>query len=103
MLFPISDDNRGITTIAYVTYTLLALNIGVFVYQMANPEFTYAYSVIPQEITQGVDLVEPVAVTAGGQTVVIPQAPGPPIIYLTLLSHMFMPVSYTHLTLPTKA
>ena len=80
MLFPISDDNRDVSTTAYVTYTLLALNIAVFIYQMANPEFTYAYSVIPQEITQGVDLIEPVDIEVPGG---------------------YSPVSYTHLTLPT--
>lgn len=97
MLFPISDDNRGVTTTAFVTYALLALNIAVFIYQMADPEFTYAYSVIPQEITQGVDLVDPVQITVGGQINEVPQAPGPPIVYLTLLSHMFMHGGFGHI------
>jgi membrane associated rhomboid family serine protease len=97
VLFPISDDNRGITGPALVTYSLLAVNIIVFIYQANHPEFTYAYSVIPEEITSGVDLTEPVAVKMRGQLVEIPQAPGPPIIYLTLLTHMFMHGGFAHL------
>ena len=97
MFFPISDDNRGISGPAFVTYTLLAMNIAVFIYQTTNPEFTYAYSVIPQEITTGVDLVEPQIVSAGGESAEIPQMPGPPIIYLTLLTHMFMHGGIAHI------
>ena len=97
MLFPISDDNRGITTTAFVTYALLASNIAIFFYQIANPAFTYGYSVIPQEITQGIDLLEPVAVETDDQILEIPQAPGPPIIYMTLFTHMFMHGGFAHI------
>ena len=91
MLFPISDDNRGITTTAYVTYTFLVINVLVFLYQMSNPEFTYGWSVIPKEITTGQDLVLPSPIELpGGKATEIPHAPGPPIIWLTLLTSMFM-------------
>jgi membrane associated rhomboid family serine protease len=91
MFFPISDDDRQIDSPAFVTYTLLGLNIVLFLVQLGNPAFTYGWSVIPREITTGVDLVEPQRVEIPGQgTVEIPQAPGPPIIWLTLLSSMFM-------------
>jgi len=91
MFFPISDDDREIDSPAFVTYTVLALNIVLFLVQMANPAFTYGWSVIPKEITTGVDLVEPQTINIPGQgTLEIPQAPGPPIIWLTLLSSMFM-------------
>jgi membrane associated rhomboid family serine protease len=91
MFFPISDDDREIDSPAYVTYALLAANIALFLYQLSNPEFTYGWSVIPKEITAGVDLVEPQSIEVPGQgRVEIPQAPGPTPIWLTLLSSMFM-------------
>lgn len=98
MLFPISDDDRQVTSPAYVTYAIFALNIGMFLIQMTNPSFTYGWSVIPKEITTGVDLVKPVQIELPDtQIVEIPQAPGPPIIYLTLLSAMFMHGGFGHI------
>ncbi|XZE36172.1 rhomboid family intramembrane serine protease [Pirellulaceae bacterium SH501] len=98
MFFPISDDDREITTVSYVTYGLLAANILLFLVQLADPAFTYGWSVIPKEITSGVDFVEPQPLEIPGQGVVqIPQAPGPPIIWLTLLSSMFMHGGFGHI------
>lgn len=91
MLFPISDDDRDILHPMYVTYVLLAINILVFLYQLSDPAFTYAYSVIPKEITTGVDITEPIVVQGpDGQDIEIPHQPGPPVIWLTLLTSMFM-------------
>lgn len=97
MLFPISDDDRHLLRPAYVTITLVVANVLVFFYQLANPAFTYAASVIPLEIVRGIDLVEPVLKQSGGRLVEIPQAPGPSPIYLTLLSAMFMHGGWAHL------
>ena len=98
MFFPISDDDREVSTVSYVTYTLLAANVVLFLVQLANPEFTYGWSVIPREITTGVDLVEPVEIRLpGSETHVVPQSPGPPVIYLTLLSSMFMHGGFGHI------
>lgn len=97
MLFPISDDDRKLDGPAYVTWALLAINILVFMYQMAVPEFTYGWSMIPYEITTGEDLIDPVIVEAGNETFEVPQQPGPPIIYLTLLTSMFMHGGIGHL------
>ena len=98
MLFPISDDDREVTTTAYVTYILLAINIAAFIYQNMNPEFTSGWSMIPKEITTGVDLVEPQLIEVPGEGVVqIPMAPGPPIIFLTLLTSMFMHGGFGHI------
>jgi membrane associated rhomboid family serine protease len=85
VLFPISDENLPSQSPAYVTWSLLAANVLMFVYQMGNPEFTVGWSVIPYEIVNGVDLV------ADGQ------APGPSPIYLTLLTSMFMHGGLVHL------
>jgi membrane associated rhomboid family serine protease len=98
MLFPISDDDREVGSPAFVTYGLLAANIAVFLVQMVNPAFTYGWSVIPYEITTGVDLVEPQTIeVAGYGQVEIPQAPGPSFIWLTLLSSMFMHAGFGHI------
>jgi membrane associated rhomboid family serine protease len=98
VLFPISDDDRHVDSPAFVTYAIFALNIGMFLIQMANPSFTYGWSVIPKEITTGVDYVEPLQIELPDQQIVeVPQAPGPPIIYLTLLSAMFMHGGFGHI------
>lgn len=98
MFFPLDDDDKEVSTTAYVTYVLLAINICVFVWQQVNPEFTYGWSVIPYEITHGVDLVEPVAIEVAGQeTVLVPEAPGPPFIWFTLISSMFMHGGLMHI------
>ena len=104
MLFPISDDDRHLDGPAYVTLLLLAANVVVFALQLAYPEMTYGWSVVPQEITAGVDLVNATPDGAPVQTAGdIPQRPGPgggagaPFIYLTLLSSMFMHGGYGHI------
>ncbi len=97
MFFPISDDDRDLSEPAYVTFTLIAINLLVFVYQVTHPAFTYGWSVIPKEITTGQDLVEPQVIVVDRQAVKIPQAPGPPSIYLTLVTSMFMHSGVLHL------
>ena len=44
MLFPIADDNKGISGPAYVTWLLLAINIGVFLLQLSDESITYGWS-----------------------------------------------------------
>lgn len=100
MLFPISDDNRDLAKPAYVSLTLIGLNLLVFFLLQGagrNADFIYGWSVIPYELTANVDLVAPQVVEAGGREVQIPQAPGPRPIYLTILSAMFMHGGYAHL------
>lgn len=100
MLFPISDDDRRLTGTAYVTLAFALVNLVVFfVVQQAgaNADFIYGWSVIPAEITSGVDLIAPQTVEARGRTVEVPGAPGPQPIYLTVLTAMFMHGGYAHL------
>ena len=114
MLMPIGDDNSGRRSTPYVVYTIVALNILVFVFlqqlgSQGGDPFTYGYSVVPYEITRGVDLQQPVAVTADGEILgasprgaegranVIPQFPGPAPIWLTLISAMFMHGGFMHI------
>ncbi len=99
MLFPISDDDRHLTRPAIATILLVVANVLVFAYQMAEPSVTYGWSVVPEEITSGVDLVNDRPIPEEDPAVEIrtprdlPQRPGPggaPLIYLTVLSAMFM-------------
>ncbi|MFN0119564.1 MAG: rhomboid family intramembrane serine protease [Blastocatellia bacterium] len=93
MLFPLGDDNSDRRIIPYVTWTFIAINVLVFVYQMMNPRFTMGFSVVPWEITHNEDLLE--TVRAG--RLAIPQAPGPVPIYLTILTAMFMHGDFMHI------
>jgi len=98
MLFPISDDDLEVDTPALVTYTIIAINVLVFLYQLSNESFTYGWSVIPKEITSGIDIVEPTILDIPGHgQAEIPQAPGPSPIWLTLLSSMFMHGGFGHI------
>ena len=98
MFFPISDDDQNVNSPAIVTNLLLLANVIIFLIQLSNPAFTYGWSVIPREITTGVDLVEPQVIVVDGQEAgAIPQEPGPSIIWLTLFSAMFMHGGFGHI------
>src|SRR5215208_2189856 len=87
-MFPIGDDNTGRTRTPYVTYLLIALNVLVFVFLQGlgtNERFTYAFSVVPEEIRTGDD------------TATIRLQPTPSPVYITLLASMFMHGSFMHL------
>lgn len=93
MLFPIGDDNSMRRTLPVVTWTLIALNVMVYLYQMSHPEFTYGYSVVPAEIMQGRDIDDLVRV--GGQGLRLYGGPAP--IYLTIFWAMFMHGGWSHI------
>ncbi|MFN0084665.1 MAG: rhomboid family intramembrane serine protease [Blastocatellia bacterium] len=93
MLFPIGDDNTGRRTLPVVTWTLIALNVMVYLYQMGHPEFTYGYSVVPAEIMQGRDI--DTLVRVGGQGLRLYAGPSP--IYMTIFWAMFMHGGWSHI------
>lgn len=100
MLFPISDDDRHLDGPAWVTITLIVLNVLVFVLLQglgANETFTYGWSMVPEEIMTGEDITGPRTVELAGERAAIPHAPGPVPIYLTILSAMFMHGGFGHL------
>jgi membrane associated rhomboid family serine protease len=97
MVIPIGDDNTGRHITPVVAYGLIATNLAVWLFQLtAGEDFTYGYSTVPLEITQGTDLTSSQSVTVGGQTVTVPHAAGPSPIQLTLLTSMFMHASWMH-------
>src|SRR5262249_51006521 len=89
---PMGDDNTERRLTPFVNYALIGINVLVFLYQLANPEFTLGYSVVPAEITQGRDIVGPVQ---GVKGLYLAHSPSP--IYLTMLSSMFMHGGWLHL------
>jgi membrane associated rhomboid family serine protease len=100
MVFPIGDDNTDRVRTPYVTYLFIALNVLVFVVLQGfgtNERFTYAFSVVPEEIRTGEDIARPVSVQVGDQTVQVPLQPTPIPVYLTLLISIFMHGSLMHL------
>jgi membrane associated rhomboid family serine protease len=97
MLFPLGDDNSQRQITPFVNYALIAINVVFFIAQLADESFTYGYSTVPYEITNGVDLVSPAGYNRQGQMVTPPQTPGPWPIYLTLLSSMFMHGGFMHI------
>ncbi len=99
-MFPLGDDNSDRVITPYVNYIIIGLNILVFVLLQGlggNEEFTYAFSLVPQEITTGVDLVGPKAIEVGGQTATIVHQNTPLPVYFNFLSSMFMHGDFMHL------
>lgn len=87
-MIPIGDDNTGRRVTPLINYTLIILNVLVFVFLQGsggNEQFTYAFSTVPAEIIEGRDMV------AG------PLQPTPIPVYGTLLSSMFMHGGWAHL------
>ena len=101
-MFPIGDENERGHGPAVVTLAFIALNVLVFIFLQGGggpegDEFTYGYSAVPFEITNGVDLTEPQPIEVEGQQVAVPQEPGPSPIWLTLFSSIFMHGGWLHL------
>ncbi len=100
MVFPISDDNTGRIRTPYVTYALIALNVLVFVFLQGMgtaDRFTYAFSVVPEEIRTGEDVAREIPVAVGDARGTIPLQPTPGGVYVTLLTSMFMHGGLMHL------
>ena len=102
-MFPISDENERGHGPAFVSLAFIAINIAVFLFlqgagaSQQGADFTYGYSAVPFEITNGVDLTQPEPITIDGQQREVPQEPGPTPIWLTLLTSMFMHGGWLHL------
>src|SRR5258706_14281296 len=103
MLFPIADENSDRGSTPWVNYTIILINIFVFVFLQglgSNERFTYAYSTVPGEIITGRDIVtRPVEVqNFTGQRIEMPGLQPTPIpVYLTLLTSMFMHGGIAHI------
>jgi len=98
MFIPLADDNSRRTITPAVTWTLIALNILVWLLQLQiGPRFSYGYAMVPAEITGGTDIVGTARISVGDEVVGVPHFPGPVPIYLTLITSMFMHGSWMHI------
>ncbi len=100
-MFPISDDDHDVKIVPFVNYLFLGLNILVFVLLQglgSNDAFSYAYSLVPQEITTGVDIsgVQVVRDSLGNTGQVQHYESSLPV-YFNFLSSMFMHGSIAHI------
>src|SRR6267142_2278056 len=104
MLFPIADENDDRRSTPWVNYTLILINILVFVFLQglgSNDKFTYAFSTVPAEIITGRDIVTPNRILVEpitGQRVAMPGLqPTPVPVFLTLITSMFMHGGIAHI------
>lgn len=97
-MLPIGDDDSGPRVFPLVNLVLIGINVAVFLYQLAHPDFTNGFSVVPREITTGTDLVGRFPLPLpDGTTAFIDEARGPSPIWLTILSAMFMHGGWSHI------
>src|ERR1700682_2042362 len=104
MLFPIADENYDRRTTPWVNYTIILINLLVFVFLQGlgtNDRFTYAFATVPAEIVTGRDIVTPDRVLLEplrGQRLLVPGLqPTPFTVYLTLITSMFMHGGIAHI------
>jgi membrane associated rhomboid family serine protease len=98
-VIPIGDEDTGPPgAFPVVNIAIIVVNVLVFLYQLANPDFTNGFSAVPAEITSGKDIIGTFLLTApDGSTVQIDEAPGPQPIWLTLFTSMFMHGGWLHI------
>jgi len=100
-MFPIGDDNTDRTTTPVVNYAIIGLNLLVFVLLQqlgSNDAFTYAFSLVPKEITTGIDITGVQIVRdALGNTGEVHHYATPLPVYFNFLSSMFMHGSIAHI------
>lgn len=100
-MFPISDDNSDRIRTPFVNYIFVGLNILVFLLLQqigSNESFTYAYSLVPHEITSGVDLAGSQIIRDSlGNTGQIQHFSTPLPVYFNFLSSMFMHGDLMHI------
>ena len=100
-MFPLGDDNSDRVITPYVNYILMAANILVFVLLQGfgnNESFSYAFSLVPREITTGVDITGVQIVRDSfGNTGQVPHYATPLPVYFNFLSSMFMHGDFMHL------
>ena len=99
-MFPIGDDNSDRTLQPIVNYAIIGVNILVFLLLQqlgSNEAFDYAFSLVPKEITTGVDIVGPQLIQVGSDVARINHYATPLPVYFNFLSSMFMHGDIMHI------
>ena len=100
-MFPIGDDNSEITITPVVNYLFIGLNVLVFVLLQglgSNESFSYAYALVPKEVTTGIDITGIQIVRDSlGNTGEVPHYATALPVYFNFLSSMFMHGDFMHI------
>ena len=100
-MFPIGDDNSDRTITPFVNYLFIGLNIIVFLlFQQlgSNDAFSYAFSLVPKEVTSGIDISGVQVVRDSfGNTGRIEHFETPFPVYFNFLTSMFMHGGIAHI------
>lgn len=101
-MFPIGDDNSEITITPIVNYAFIGINVLVFVLLQqigGNDAFSYAFSLVPREVTTGTDLqgIIPITNDAGRILGEIRHFETPLPVYFNFISSMFMHGDVMHI------
>ena len=100
-MFPLGDDNSDRTIQPIVNYFFIGVNILVFIFLQGlgnNEAFTYAFSLVPKEVTSGIDIQGIQVIRDSlGNTGEIHHYATPLPVYFNFLSSMFMHGSIMHI------
>ncbi len=100
-MFPIGDDNSDRTITPIVNYAFIGINILVFLLLQqlgSNDAFSYAFSLVPKEITTGMDISGIQVIRDSlGNTGEVQHYATPLPVYFNFLSSMFMHGSIAHI------
>ncbi|HEX8734423.1 MAG TPA: rhomboid family intramembrane serine protease [Pyrinomonadaceae bacterium] len=100
-MFPIGDDNSDRTRTPVVNYAFIGINLLVFVLLQGlggNDAFNYAFSLVPREITTGVDITGVQIVQDSlGNVGRVQHFDTPLPVYFNFLSSMFMHGGFMHI------
>jgi membrane associated rhomboid family serine protease len=100
-MFPIGDDNTDRTITPIVNYVFIGINILVFVLLQGlggNDQFSYAYSLVPKEVTTGIDITGVQVIRDSlGNTGEVQHYATPLPVYFNFLSSMFMHGNFAHI------
>jgi len=104
MLLPLGDDNRERINKQIINYLFIIINVLVFIYLQdwgSNEIFTYSYSLVPEEIVSGKDIVTDdrilVDPTTDKRFRVSGLQPTPVSVYITFFTSIFMHGSIAHI------
>jgi membrane associated rhomboid family serine protease len=100
-MFPIGDDNTDRTITPFVNYIFIGINILVFVLLQGlggNDAFSYAFSLVPKEVTEGIDLTGVQIIRDSlGNSGQVQHYDTPLPVYFNFLSSMFMHGDIMHI------
>lgn len=100
-MFPIGDDNSNRSIMPIVNWAIIAVNVLVFLLLQqlgSNDAFSYAFSLVPKEITTGTDLTGVQIIRDSfGNIAQITHYPTPLPVYFNFLSSMFMHGDIMHI------